>query len=733
MIGCDPVFLRFVKRQNESINHIPKQMKIRHLHIITALSLTSSLLTSTAYAQSSLMLNNYPPMNTSVQLESSNLPLVWITTTGMLSRTERSLGHMTVINNNDGVNYSDTDAYPDQNVEFDGPIAIKWRGSSSFGNDDTQTKKPMSVKLLKTEDLSGKKDKVALLGMGKDSDWCFLAPWEDRSYVRDVLSMQLARGGYAFVPQMRYCEVFMDGIYYGVFILCERASKGSKRLDIWDYGMDGDDNPIDDSTGDFHVEIDRPEHNKTHEVEPHYTSKYHPVRADGTDITDRYITYQYKDPEEEDFADLPGAREALHQAIDDMEDAFASENYQDLYADFIDVESWMDYEIAQEVGNNIDAYRLSTPLWKHSKTHALSTGGNDKWKMALWDFNRAYGNNISTAFQPSRADWRYTANDMMVAYTGWKEMQLIPFYWQKLMEDEGYVNKLKARYTLRRMGAYSDSRIDEICDSIHSILSQGSQNRDNQAWGNRFSAWESQISSVKQFAKTRLAWMDERWYDPSLLTDVTLAGTTLWHDGAWNTICLPFRLNSLKDTPLADATVRSLVSSDFSDGTLTLNFTKKSVNSMEAGRPYIVKWDSGEPIENPVFVNAITTERLSPIETDYVDFIGAFSTVDLTANDKSVLYLGDGNTLYYPNADLAIGAYHAYFKLKSIIAGDISSEVNVVMDFGDSTTAIMSIEHSPLTIDHSDDNWFTIDGRKLQGKPSQRGIYIHNGQKVVVQ
>ena len=116
-------------------------MKRTHLPIITALSLTGSLMTSSAYAQSSLMQNNYPPMNTSVQLESSNLPLVWITTTGMLSRTERSLGHMKVINNADGVNYSDTDAYPDQTIEFDGPIAIKWRGSSSFGNDNTQTKR----------------------------------------------------------------------------------------------------------------------------------------------------------------------------------------------------------------------------------------------------------------------------------------------------------------------------------------------------------------------------------------------------------------------------------------------------------------------------------------------------------------------------------------------------------------------------------------------------------------
>ena len=716
-------------------------MKRTHLPIITALSLTGSLMTGTANAQSSLMQNNYPPMNTSVKLESSNLPLVWITTTGTLSRTERSLGHMRVINNADGVNYSDTDAYTDQTVEFDGPIAIKWRGSSSFGNDNTQTKKPMSVKLLKTEDLDGKKSKVALLGMGKDSDWCFLAPWQDRSYLRDVLTMQLARGGYAFSPQMKYCEVFMDGIYYGLFILCERASKGSKRLDIWDFGEDDDGNRIDDMTGDFHVEIDRPEHNKTHEEEPHYTSKYHPLRADGSEVTDRYIIYQYKDPEEEEFADLPGAREALHQAIDDMEDAFASENYGDLYADHIDVESWMDYEIAVETANSIDGYRLSTPLWKHSKTHALSTGGNDKWKLAIWDFNLAYGN--TTHFEPELNDWRYNYNDKMIAFTGWKEMQLIPFYWQKLMQDEVYVTKLKARYTQRRMDAYSDSRIDEICDSIHSLLSQGSQSRDNRAWGNRFNDWVTQINNVKRFAKSRLAWMDERWYDPSLLTDVTLTGTTLWKDGAWNTICLPFRLNGLEGTPLAGATVKSLVSSDFSDGTLTLNFTKKSVTSLEAGRPYIVKWENGDNIMNPVFEQVITTERLSPVETDYVDFVGCFSPVNLVAEDKSVLYLGADNTLYYPNADMTIGACHGYFRLKGIGIGDIApAGVNVVLNFDGETTSIDHlplnidheiIDHAPLNIDHSDDTWYSIDGRKLSYKPTKKGIYIQSGRKIVIE
>ena len=29
--------------------------------------------------------------------------------------------------------------------------------------------------------------------------------------------------------------------------------------------------------------------------------------------------------------------------------------------------------------------------------------------------------------------------------------------------------------------------------------------------------------------------------------------------------------------------------------------------------------------------------------------------------------------------------------------------------------------------------WYTIDGRRLTGKPGQKGLYIHNGRKVVIE
>ncbi len=75
-------------------------------------------------------------------------------------------------------------------------------------------------------------------------------------------------------------------------------------------------------------------------------------------------------------------------------------------------------------------------------------------------------------------------------------------------------------------------------------------------------------------------------------TGVTLTDRTLYRDGNWNTLCLPFDIDDLDGTVLEDATVMELNSATSSlsgEGVLTLNFTDAS--SIEAGKPYIVKWN----------------------------------------------------------------------------------------------------------------------------------------------
>ena len=83
---------------------------------------------------------------------------------------------------------------------------------------------------------------------------------------------------------------------------------------------------------------------------------------------------------------------------------------------------------------------------------------------------------------------------------------------------------------------------------------------------------------------------------------------------------------------------------------------------------------------------------------------------------------------------MTIGAFHAYFRLDGITAGDVNAGIKAFnLDFGDEeiTTGIISINGSGFNINGSD-AWYTLDGRKLDGKPTTKGLYINNGRKVMI-
>ena len=188
--------------------------------------------------------------------------------------------------------------------------------------------------------------------------------------------------------------------------------------------------------------------------------------------------------------------------------------------------------------------------------------------------------------------------------------------------------------------------------------------------------------------------------------EVTLTGRTLWKDGKWNTLCLPFSLASLTGTPLEGATVKTLTSSTFADGALTLNFTEDANNltSIEAGKPYIIKWASGVNIVNPVFqgVTLDATDRSVSFNLDTegqekgITFCGTYDAMTFDAAEPSILFLGGANTLYYPESGAKIGAQRAYFQLDGLTAGE-SSSPNAVrafkLSFGDQSTGIREIDH----------------------------------------
>ena len=221
---------------------------------------------------------------------------------------------------------------------------------------------------------------------------------------------------------------------------------------------------------------------------------------------------------------------------------------------------------------------------------------------------------------------------------------------------------------------------------------------------------------------------------------VVLSGRTFVKDGNWNTLCLPFALSNFTGTPLQGAEVKKFTTetSCFNNGTLTLNFSDNNVTSIEAGKPYIVKWTSGESIENPAFegVTVKNTEAMTINSSDgYVSFVGTYDTKSIgEGGDNTKLYIGvnteNESTLYYPNGAMTIGACRAYFQLNNgIVAGDPASVRTIVMNFDDETTGIVTMAKETEVLK---EGWFSLNGMKLYKEPTTKGLYILNGRKVVV-
>ncbi len=247
--------------------------------------------------------------------------------------------------------------------------------------------------------------------------------------------------------------------------------------------------------------------------------------------------------------------------------------------------------------------------------------------------------------------------------------------------------------------------------------------------------------------------------------DIMLYGRTLYRDGDWNTLCLPFDIdanNVDSRDPLYGATImyfddrywhdaKGEVSNSYADGLHrsgevedgSLHLYFNSDNCIYAGAPYIVKWETtGDPIVNPVFKDVVVT-KTTPYDwhtteegPGNVTFRGTYSPIKYESDNHSILFLGMNNTLYWPKEGAHIGAFRAYFELgNGITVGEEASTVrsfNLGFGEGSDETGIDSMHNSECLMLNEADAWYSLDGRKLDGKPSAKGMYIKNGKKAVI-
>lgn len=225
---------------------------------------------------------------------------------------------------------------------------------------------------------------------------------------------------------------------------------------------------------------------------------------------------------------------------------------------------------------------------------------------------------------------------------------------------------------------------------------------------------------------------------------VELSGRTLYKDGKWNTLCLPFDLTLSGCSVLnGDGVVAKVLDGTNTSlnaaGLLSLTFTSVSVDSkIEAGTPFIIKWNNtGEHLSNVQFSN-VTVNNATPTAVTFSNafgdpgqFVGTYSpfSIDNGNKDKIVLLSGN-NTLGYSQSTRTLRSCRAHFMIPTT-----SSGIRAMMDFdidfdNEEVTAIANLKSQISSL--KPESWFTLTGMKLDGKPTQRGVYLHNGRKEAV-
>ena len=219
---------------------------------------------------------------------------------------------------------------------------------------------------------------------------------------------------------------------------------------------------------------------------------------------------------------------------------------------------------------------------------------------------------------------------------------------------------------------------------------------------------------------------------------ITLSGRTLYKDGEWNTICLPFDL-VLDGSPLENATAKTLIDASMTNTTVSMTFGNP-VDELKAGTPYIIKWDNDEgteaditdPVFDAVIVDSDTDDnRTISLADGCVKFIGYYDAFGITAANDDIYYMTADNKLKHTAKTRTLNACRAYFQFSENI---VSTAREFVLDFGEggTTTAIdfeVNMEGAA-----NDRAIYDLQGRKVSLRNQQpgKGLYIREGQKVIV-
>jgi hypothetical protein len=429
-----------------------------------------------------------------VDFSSSNLPIIVIDTFGQNIIDSRKIDAlMGIIYNGQGKRNALTDPFN----EYDGKIGIELRGSSSL-------QFPKKQFAVETRDSLGNNLNVSLFGMPEENDWVLYDPYSDKSLIRNVLIYKISNDMGRYASRTRLCELVLNGEYWGVYVLMEKIKRDRGRVNI--SAMDSADVAGDNLTGGYIIKVDK----TAGESIMGWNSPYPPAPG-----VPRRVFYQYHYPKPSDIT--PEQKDYIKNVITRFETEMNGAGYADPgsgYAKYLDVDSFVDHFILNEVSKNVDAYRLSAYMYKDRD----SKGG--KIVMGpIWDFNLAFGNaDYYSAFSPYGwiLEFFYTDDQFHQS-----DAFVMPFWWWKLWQDDNFKVKVYKRWWQLR---YDVLNVDILLNTIDSLVDtlQEAQVRNFQkwpvlstyVWPNAYvgGSYENEIRYLKEWIEDRIEWIDDNLY-----------------------------------------------------------------------------------------------------------------------------------------------------------------------------------------------------------------------------
>jgi hypothetical protein len=370
----------------------------------------------------------------------SNLPIVLITTDGSKTIPDepKILGTMKIIYRGAGQRNYVSDRNNPATLNYDGRIKIETRGSSSA----ELLKKQYSLTTYLADNVTN--NNVSLLNLPEENDWILNGLAFDDSMIRDYISYNLSRQIGEYAPRTVYCEVLINGEYKGLYILQEKIKADDNRVDIRKIENGDDDFP--DVSGGYITKADKVD---LEDVAAWTVSSY---------IGNNDVNFIHEFPKPKDITTQQSLY--IRSQFDKLNTTTASGNisFSQGYPSVIDVPSFIDFMILNELSSNVDGYQFSTYFHK-DKNGKLRAG-------PLWDFNLTYGNDLFRwGFDRSKTDqWQFSNGDNIGARF-WKDLFNNAEYkchmakrWNSLIQSGGPLN-------LANINAFIDETVTAISEA----------------------------------------------------------------------------------------------------------------------------------------------------------------------------------------------------------------------------------------------------------------------------